>query len=198
MSKIFKFNEFVLNEAVSTKQVIEDVVDFFKKSPVIELYPEDKGDVVREGWLSKEHKLYSLSGIKKHFKEKYSSLNIENAINYTPSIKILTKMLADDKMSLQTTKLKGQFGDTNIFYSVNLTDSEIKSVKEKYEKEFAKRYDKYLTSKKEAPKKAAAARLAKEEAKKTPAKKTAKKRITKKAEKKNEAFELLIERLFSL
>lgn len=220
--KIFKFSEFVLNEAVTVKQVIEDVVDFLKKSPVITLYPEDKGDL-RQGWISKEHKMYSVVGIKKHFADKYSSLNIDNAVRYTPSIKILTKALADKGMTLQTTPIVAQFGEKSSFFSVNLSDSEINTVKEKYEKEFADRYGKYTTAKREAPKKAAEMAAAKEVAKKAavkkaPAKKAApkkaaapkapkkevakkepvvKKTPAKKAAKKNEAFELLIEKLFT-
>ena len=192
MSKIFKFNEFSINEAVAVKQVIEDVVDFFEKSPVVSFYPEDK-DEVRMGWITKEHKLYSTAGIKKYFEEKYgkkySALNIDNAINYTPSIKTLTKKLSDKGMTLQKTKIKGQFGQTLEFFSVDLSDTVLASVKEKYEEEFAKRYSKYMSDKKEAPKKSADAKASKAE--------EAKKAKKKAAKKKNEAFEFLIESLFT-
>ncbi len=187
--KIFKFIEFV-NEAVSAPQVIEDFVKFLEEQPTIDMYPEDDSDKVREGWITKEHKMYSIPAIKRYFKDKYgddySSLSVENAIQYDPNIKKLTKMLADKGMTLQSTPVKGQYGDTSWFYSVNLSDEERTSIKEKYEGEFKTRYSKYF-NRKTLGKKASVA--------------TAKpSRRGRKATKGgvSEAMELLIECLFSL
>lgn len=181
--KIFKFNEF-LNEAVSIPQVIDDFVTLMEEQPVIEMYPEDEGDVVREGWITKEHKMYSSPGIKRYFKNKYgseySSTNINNAYQYDPNIRILTKKLADKGMTLQTTPVKGQYGETSWFYSVNLTDEERNQIKSKYEAEFAKRYANYFA------KKALARRPI------APVKRRGKKGGV------SEALELLIESLFNL
>jgi len=147
--KIFKFTEFV-NESVSAPQVIEDFVALLEEQPVIDMYPEDT-DGTREGWITKEHKMYSIPAIKRYFKNKYgddySSLSVENAIQYDPNIKILTKKLADKGMTLQSTSFKGQYGDTSWLYSVNLSDEERNSIKSKYEDEFKTRYSKYYDRK---------------------------------------------------
>ena len=68
--KIFKYDDFI-NEAISVPEVIKDFVKFLEESPTIKFYPEDEDDKVREGWITKEHKLYSLPGIKRYFKDKY-------------------------------------------------------------------------------------------------------------------------------
>lgn len=175
---IKKWNEFI-NEAVSVSTVLTDLVKFLEESPIIALYPEDEEGEMREGWLSREHKLYSVPAIKKWFKEKYgteySSLSIDNAIGYDPNIKALEKMLSDKGLKLQWTKLKGQYGDSNWFFSVNLSDSELKSIKDMYENEFKKRYAKYFVRKSQ---------------KFVPSKK--------KTSRKNEALEVLLEALFNL
>jgi hypothetical protein len=175
---IKKWSEFI-NEAVSVSTVLTDLVKFLEESPVITVYPEDEEGETREGWLSREHKLYSVPAIKKWFKEKYgteySSLSIDNVIGYEPNIKALEKMLSDKGLKLQWTKLKGQYGDLNWFFSVNLEDSELKSIKDMYENEFKKRYDKYFVRKSQ---------------KFVPSKK--------KKERKNEALEVLLESLFNL
>lgn len=185
--KISKFNDFV-NESVSAPEVLKDFVTFLEKSPTIDFYAEDE-DGVREGWITKEHKLYSLPGIKNYFKKKYgkdyTSLAVDNAIMYDQNMKKLKKMLTDKGMTLQSTSLKGQFGDKSWFYSVDLEDSEITSIKKKYEEEFAKRYEKYTKRKAEAKTK-------KVDTKKAP------KKAAKKATKVSEAFELLIEGLFNI
>lgn len=182
--KIFKYDDFI-NEAISVPEVIKDFVKFLEESPTIKFYPEDEDDKVREGWITKEHKLYSLPGIKKYFKDKYgddyTSLSVDNAIMYDPNIRKLKKMLSDKGMTLQTTSVKGQHGDKSWFYSVGLEDSEIKSIKDKYEKEFASRYEKYTQRKSSAKKKV-----------------EPKSKRGKKATKVSEALDLLIEGLFSI
>jgi hypothetical protein len=181
--KIFKYNEF-LNEAVSVSQVIDDFVTLMEEQPVIEMYPEDEGDKIREGWITKEHKMYSTPGIKRYFKnkygEEYSSMNVSNAYQYEPNIRILTRKLADKGMTLQTTPVKAQYGETSWFYSVNLSDEERNQIKEKYEEEFRKRYAKYF--------------IKKAEARKSPTK------LARKGSRKstNEAIEILVEALFSI
>jgi hypothetical protein len=225
--KIFKFNEFIINEAVAVKQIIDDFVKFIEKSPEVTFFPEDEEGKVREGWITKEHKLYSPAGIKRYFEEKYgeeyTSLGVDNAISYDPSIKKITKALSDKGMTFQKTPIKGQFGDKTWFYSVDLSDSEIEKIKEKYEAEFSKRYAKHTTAKsasKEVAKKAAVEKVEKkakrkvEKEKSTPKadiKKSTPKKPTKKApakkkpskvpskpKKKNEALDLLFEGLFSI
>lgn len=181
--KIFKFNEF-LNESVGIPQIIDDFVTLMEEQPVIEMYPEDERDIVREGWITKEHKMYSTPAIKRYFKNKYgseyNSMDIDIAHQYRPNIKILTKKLADKGMTLQTTPVKGQYGEITWFYSVNLSDEERNKIKAKYEAEFAKRYAKYFD------KKALARRPI------TPLKKRRRKGGV------SEALELLIESLFNL
>lgn len=148
--KIFKFNDFI-NESVSVPQVIDDFVTLMEEQPVIEMYPEDEGDVVREGWITKEHKMYSSPAIKRYFKNKYgseyNSINVSNAYQYSPNIRILNRKLADRGMTLQTTPVKGMYGEISWFYSVNLSDEERNQIKQKYEAEFTKRYANYFAKK---------------------------------------------------
>ena len=190
MSKIFRYNEFVLNEeAVSIPQVIIDFVEFMKESPVVDFYPEDEDGKVREGWITKEHKMYSTPGIIRYFKAKhgddYSSLNVRNAIHYDPNIKKLTKMLSDNGMTLQMTPMKAMYGETSWFYSVNLSDEERESIKSKYEAEFASRYANHFA------RRAAARKTATKPAASKRGRKSTKGDI-------KEALELLIEGLFSI
>ena len=144
--KIQNWQQF--NEAVTVPQVIEDLVAFLEESPIITLYPEDaEGEEVREGWITREHKLYSIPAIKKFFKEKYgeeySSLSVDNALLFEPNKKALEKLLKDKGLTLQWTKLRGQYGDSSWFFSVNLSETELNSIKSMYEGEFKKRYAKY-------------------------------------------------------
>lgn len=183
--KILNFNNFLINEeTISIPQVIEDFVSFLEEQPIITMYPEDVEET-REGWVTKESKMYSIPGIKKYFKNKYgdeyTSLSIENAIQFDPNIKILTKKLADKGMTLQSTPIKGQYGETSWFYSVNLSDEERTSIKGKYESEFKTRYAKY-SNRKELGRKASLASS----------------KPRRRSSKVSESMELLIECLFSL
>lgn len=148
--RVFKFAEFI-NESVDVSRVIDDFVTLMEDQPVIEMYPEDEGDTVREGWITKEHRMYSSPGIKRYFKQKYgddyNSINVSNAYQYEPNIEILKKKLANRGMILQTTPVKGQYGEKTWFYSVNLSDEERNQIKSKYEAEFTKRYANYFTKK---------------------------------------------------
>jgi hypothetical protein len=176
--KIQKWLQFI-NEAVTVPQVITDLVSFLEESPVITLYPEDvEGVEVREGWLTREHKLYSIPAIKKFFKEKYgeeySSLSVDNAILFEPNRKALEKLLKSKGLTLQWTELKGQYGDSSWFFSVNLSETELKTIKEMYEMEFKKRYSKYYL------------------------RKSGKLKSSKTSTKKNEALQILFEALFNL
>ena len=203
--KIIKYSEFI-NEAVAVAKVIDDFVKFLEESPVVVMDENRVEDKTKEGWLAKEHKMYSLSGIKKYFKDKYgddyTALSIDNAVAYAPNIKRLTNILKEKGMTLQTTTLKGQYGDNNWFYSVDLSDAELEKIKEKYEKEFSERYSKYQSKKEESKKasvttkKAAPKKAAKKAAPKKAAKNAAKK-AAKKAAPKNEALQFLFEGLFS-
>lgn len=180
--KIQKWSDFI-NEAVTVPQVITDLVSFLEESPVITLYPEDvDGEEVREGWITREHKLYSIPAIKKFFKEKYgeeySSLSVDNALLFDPNMKALEKLLKEKGLSLQWTELKGQYGDRSWFFSVNLSDVELKAIKEMYEMEFKKRYTKYHLRK--------AGRL------------QSSSKVKLKKSSKNEALEILFEALFNL
>lgn len=175
--KIQNWQQF--NEAVTVPQVIRDLVSFLEESPVITLYPEDvEGGEVREGWLTREHKLYSIPAIKKFFKEKYgeeySSLSVDNALLFEPNKKALEKLLKAKGLTLQWTELKGQYGDSSWFFSVNLSETELKTIKEMYEVEFKKRYSKYYL------------------------RKSTKLKSSKTSTKKNEALQILFEALFNL
>jgi hypothetical protein len=192
MKKIFNFLSFVnesykMNEAVSIPQVINDFVDFIEESPVVEMYPDDSGETLRQGWITKEHKLYSLSGIKNYFEEKYgddySSNDINIAVNYAPNIKKLEELLTERGLSLQVTNIKASYGDTYPFYSVSLSDSERNQIKEEYEEEFKKRNELYYSRRLAGIQKS---------------KKIEEDRPRRGGVKKNEAIELLIESLFSL
>lgn len=176
--KIQRWIEFI-KEAITVPQVIGDLVKFLKESPVITLYPEDvEGGEVREGWLSREHKLYSIPAIKKWFKEQYgteyTSLSVDNALLYDQNRKELEKALKDKGLTLQWTQLKGQYGDSSWFFSVNLSDTELKSIKEMYEQEFKSRYAKYFK------------------------RRTGKLQPSRTKTRKNEALELLFEAIFNL
>jgi hypothetical protein len=183
MKKILSFYKFIY-EAVSVPEVIDDFVNFIEESPVVEFYPEDTTEEVRQGWINQEHKMYSIAGIKRYFKEKYgteySSNSIDNAIVYAPNIEKLEEKLQERGLFLQVTNIKASHGDTYPFYSVNLTDSEREEIKLKYEQEFRIRNRIYYSRRAEA--------IIKSRDNSLPIKNS----------RKNEALELLIECLLAI
>lgn len=216
MKTIFNFYDFINEAYVQVPKVIEDFIDFMIKQPVV-TWKYDPNS--KEGWINKEHKLYSKSGIRQYLKEKYKDGykedNLATAIQYDTNIKIIKKKLKEkgeelygESLELGVVNVRCEYdfvasegSNTTPFYylkkksdkvKIGLTEEEAKELKLEYEEAFKKKQSKSISAKKEVIK----ASKTKTEEKKKP--------VTKaktKSKKKNESldpYEMLVECLMNL
>lgn len=124
---IIKFSEYLLNEARIEKQVIiHDLVDLFTKKPLIKT---NKKSNISSSAMADEKGMYSLGTLKDKFKDKYTSIQISNALH---------EMINDKEYGLKSIAVRHSLWKENLpYYYIKLNAQEAKDLKFKYEKQEA-------------------------------------------------------------
>jgi len=145
--EIQKYSDFILNEArVNKAEVVKDLVDMLKKKPHVEM---DK--------LANERGLYGLAGMKKYLSGKYTSIQVDNALH---------DLQNDKKSGLKSVYVKVSHWNKSMpYWYMDLTEAEVKKLKEEYEEEEVRKNKEELDKQSERKKAQQAASDAKKEAK---------------------------------
>lgn len=145
--EIQKYSDFILNEArINKEEVIKDLIEMFKKRPHVEM---DK--------LPNERGLYGLAGMKKYLSGKYTTIQVDNALNDIQN---------DKKSGLKSVRVKISHWDKSIpYWYIGLTKSEVEKLKEEYEEEEKRKNKEEIDKQSERKKSQQVASDAKKEAK---------------------------------
>jgi hypothetical protein len=159
--EIQKYSDFILNEArVNKAEVVNALTEMFKKKPHVEM---DK--------LANERGLYGLAGMKKYLSGKYTTAAVDNALH---------DLKNDKKSGLKSVYVNvSHWGKSMPYWYMDLTEAEVKKLKEEYEEEEARKNKEELDKKSARKKSQHAASEAKKDAKEAAAKvRTAKKKAS--------------------
>lgn len=146
--EIQKYSDFLLNEAkVSKSDVVSDLLDMLKKKPSVSMDS-----------MSTEKGIYSLSGMKKYFADKYTGTIVGNALG---------DLQNDKNVDIKSIRVKVSVWKELVpYWYIGLTDTQVKKLKEDYEKEESNKNKKEVVKKEASKKTAVTKRAVKKAAKK--------------------------------
>lgn len=123
--EIVKCSDYLLLEARINKQlVIDDILEILKKKPLIKT---NKTSSASSSAMADEKGMYSILGFKNKLSDKYTSIQISNA---------LQDVKTDKKIGLKTINVHHSLWNENIpYYYLDLTADEAKKLKKEYEAE---------------------------------------------------------------